>query len=328
MYVSEESGPPMERKSTSPEPAKKSPDKTANQAARVQDTGKPPRDYREAVALESAADKETVDKSHFKRYRRTWILLVLFIVTVAVAFFLYPRRSAVYRPPPFQVKLLASEEIRGLLIYVRKLGANHFDLLINLETNVPELPQSKEYARIYLQLPVPVTRGSCMPPDCRSRLSKSVTSYAERYDVAQFTDTFGRGATTSTSATNFRLVTPVFAWDENGVDIEAQLPSVQLLTAYPHQPIGNPNITVAYDLSGAVYDWTGGPSPSYVIPQDGPQVKATVWKLTSQELLNPMPVNGTDSSTAALDSFRIFLSGALLGIAGGALVGAIQEAIH
>ena len=41
----------------------------------------------------------------------------------------------------------------------------------------------------------------------------------------------------------------------------------------------------------------------------------------------PTPVSGQDNSAVALDNLRIFIAGALVGIAGGAFVGAIQEAI-
>jgi hypothetical protein len=51
------------------------------------------------------------------------------------------------------------------------------------------------------------------------------------------------------------------------------------------------------------------------------------WNLPVTELSNPTPVSGQDNSAIAWDNIRIFVAGALVGIAGGAFVGAIQEAI-
>lgn len=181
-----------------------------------------------------------------------------------------------------------------------------------------------------LHLPAPVTSESCRPSfDCNSHLITNGPYTGSDY-VAYFTNAFKPlpgGGPLWYSATNFVVAAPVFGWNENGLVAEAQLPAVQLLTYYSHQSLGNPDTVVSYSLSGTAYDWAGGPSPSYVLRPPVLPSRATVWQLPVQQLLNPIPVGGTDSSTATWDSLRTFVSGALLGIAGGALVGAIQVAL-
>jgi hypothetical protein len=99
----------------------------------------------------------------------------------------------------------------------------------------------------------------------------------------------------------------------------------------PRQSQINPNVTIAYTLPRG-YDWTGAPTPFYLPdPYWGEPTRPTgalIWQEKASDLANPVPVSGTDNSTASWDSYRIFISGALLGIAGGALVGAVTEVIH
>jgi hypothetical protein len=128
----------------------------------------------------------------------------------------------------------------------------------------------------------------------------------------------------------FTINAPSLVWSENGLNIEAYLPSVQLFKSDsgPSKPFGNPHVSIYYILSDAAYDWTGGPSPQFTraLSSDPSHGVETDWELHKKDLGNPISVNGQDNSAATQDNLLIFVAGALVGIAGGALVGAIQEA--
>ena len=306
----------MEHESTTPVPAKESLDQAPKQVARV---------HRTRI-------KKLLASSIFKRYRKAWILFALFIIIGAIAALIYPSRPAIYRPQPFQIQVRASEKVTYLAVGVGKLSSGLFSLGIFIETTTPKHPQSKVYAQVSLQLPAPVTTESCkLSLGCSSDLVTEGLN-AGQDDVEYSTDAFkpypgGPGGPARSTIAQFVVAAPVFAWNENGLDVEAQLPAVQLLTYYPHQSLSDPTIMVGYRISGTAYDWAGGPAPSYVVRPPLYANSAAVWQLPVQQLVNPIPVSGTDSSTATWDSLLTFASGAFLGIAGGALVGAIQVAL-
>jgi hypothetical protein len=259
--------------------------------------------------------------SFFNRYRPTSILLVLFITVVALAFFVYPRRPVVSQQPPISVHIQTDELVQSISIGVRQLQLGRFSLEIEMGSVTGF--QGKPWFLLVINLPVPVTRQSCERGNC-SVLPESYTPGI--YGVAVDPTIEGSGASTILA-----VDAPVFAWDANSLDIEAELPQVQVVSRNPRQSQINPNVTIAYTLPRG-YDWTGAPTPFYLPdPYWGEPTRPTgalIWQEKASDLANPVPVSGTDNSTASWDSYRIFISGALLGIAGGALVGAVTEVIH
>jgi hypothetical protein len=120
-------------------------------------------------------------------------------------------------------------------------------------------------------------------------------------------------------------------WNTNGLTVEAQLPVLKVFTtpgigaiANPLSLTDNPTTSVSYRVPDAIsYDWSGGPPPNSVSTS-----AVAEWDEPLQSLSVPIAVGGTNSSSASLDSLRTFAAGTLLGVAGGALVGAIQEFTH
>jgi hypothetical protein len=84
---------------------------------------------------------------------------------------------------------------------------------------------------------------------------------------------------------------------------------------------GNTPVYVAYHV-GARYDWTGGPGP-YSNARSWTQ-----WQEPLSAMSSPIGVSGSNNSASQTDTFRIFAAGILLGVAGGALIAAMQEFAH
>jgi hypothetical protein len=331
----------MERDSTAPEPAIESGERDAGQAAEVHDSPAPAKDHHNIfpAASQPTVDEGPIGKFYFKRYRGTWILLSLFVIVISLAFLIYPRRSAIYRPQPFVVQVQADVPVTDIGVSVVKQAPKQFNLGVVVDTVSPDR-QGSVSVTVDATLPSPVTRQSCAAPHCSaSSISNIVASedffageaYYVKDDVTatKFTTT-ADGHADWRSIANLVVDAPAFAWDENGLDVEAQLPEVQL--SDPHESLNGPNVAIAYYLPSG-FDWTGGPSPVYANTFHMPGAYlapggAMVWVQSVKDLPNPIPASGTDNSAAALDSTRTFISGALLGIAGGALVGAIQETTH
>jgi hypothetical protein len=74
--------------------------------------------------------------------------------------------------------------------------------------------------------------------------------------------------------------------------------------------------------NGSAYTWTTGATPDYVNGFDR-------WTATSagalQDTATPTLDSGTDLTVAARNANYQFIAGIVVGIAGGALVGALQE---
>jgi hypothetical protein len=135
---------------------------------------------------------------------------------------------------------------------------------------------------------------------------------------------------------------PTLTWNANGLQVEARLPVISFLPLadligykyYKGPPFApsSPDFRIDYYIPNpAGYDWGGGPEPT-VVPDsylDGKLVPGYAeWTEQLGVLTASISVNGTNNSTAEWDSFRTFAAGALVGVAGGALVGALQEAMH
>lgn len=213
-------------------------------------------------------------------------------------------------------------QVQSIGIQVKRLQPDQFSLTIGTLVNSPGF-QGKVPLLLIIDVPATVTPQSCRPPSCTSILANSLEGIyqVEEKIITQL----------SRSVTKLIVDAPVLAWDANGLDVEAELPEVEVDYTNPRQPQNNPEVGISYTLPPG-YDWTT-PEPyyspeSYILGDPSGATEALIWRETANDLENPVPISGTDNSTASGDSFRTFISGALLGIAGGALVGAIQEATH
>jgi hypothetical protein len=136
----------------------------------------------------------------------------------------------------------------------------------------------------------------------------------------------------------FTVQSADLGWDANGLNVESQIPAFSFtqqvakpgsvrLTSVPGAD--DTHVTVTYGVPNAAgYDWTGGPAPYSAVSSSKYQPVGVTWIEPLSALSVAIPVDATDNSTVSLDNQRLFLAGALLGIGGGALVGAIQELTH
>ena len=108
-----------------------------------------------------------------------------------------------------------------------------------------------------------------------------------------------------------------FGVEYNDVTASAAIPEVV------YDGPGTPLLIVSYQIpSASSYDWSSYPASS--VDKSG-----AVWQ---QALIHGDTVGrvtvGTNYAAQANDDTRTFIAGALLGLAGGALLSAVQEALH
>ena len=132
---------------------------------------------------------------------------------------------------------------------------------------------------------------------------------------------------------DFTIKAPELAWDSNGVNLEAQLPVVTMAQfnsnfVHPIPVAGNTNISIAYDIPNVTgYDWSGGPAPYSTSTIVTAGYLGGIWYERVDGLTEPVPLSATNNSAANTDSIHTFIAGALVGLGGGAVVGAIQEGL-
>jgi hypothetical protein len=118
-------------------------------------------------------------------------------------------------------------------------------------------------------------------------------------------------------------------YDGNATTAYAQLPLVQWqeqgTSATP------PTIGFNYSLPNASsYDWNTGPQPLTVGKRSvtwSPSVAPVSGELTDFQS-DAVAVGGVDDAAQQRQTLMTFVAGALLGVGGGALIGALQEAVH
>jgi hypothetical protein len=274
----------------------------------------------------------------FKRGNVTQWLLAVFLLTMIGAFLLYPRRAPVYRPPPLNitVMLLHGAAVRLVTMDVSPASSNAFTLTLQLSFfGVGSgTTSARPAAKMNISLPAGVIPEPCHGDPGGTAPSGQCSYLSSKYNGGTFS-LVAQARQAQPSPTDYWTATFKLKvrgqgpWNANGLTIEAQLPVLTVLTTpntvatpTPLPLNDNPRTHIAYWVPDAIsYDWSGGLPPNEVSISPA----LVRWDETLQSLAVPIAAGGTNSSSASLDSLRTLAAGTLLGIAGGALVGAIQE---
>ena len=213
----------------------------------------------------SPSDIRPHPKSFFlKRYRATYILTGLFLIMLAAAFFLYPRRASVYRPLPYAIDISASAaRPHRVYVGVDQLRPGLFDLDVSVGVTASKSVSSLGVAIVSISLP-----AGAAPENCKVRTLIAIPrcyylSGNNLEAVSKFVYQFGNWS----ADFNYTIRAPVLGWDANGVNLEAQLPAVtyhqsqaqaQDNKTSPSPAAGDLGVEVTYGVPNALgYDWTG-----------------------------------------------------------------------
>jgi hypothetical protein len=115
---------------------------------------------------------------------------------------------------------------------------------------------------------------------------------------------------------------PRFGFASNGESAVAILPTVA------GTGLGTPTFDVGYNIPKAdKYEWSippqVGSKPDFAYWPEGPANVSN-----SESVVQSTEVTGTDNQAQTQDNHDAFISGILLGVAGGAAIAAIQEGLH
>jgi hypothetical protein len=261
-------------------------------------------------------------------------LLSLFAGTVVGAALLYPHRTAVYRPGPLSVivKLsdadVATAAAASVQMWVKPTATAHvFDMtFVAVYHGTKAAVGAHPVGGVTILLPPEAHAMNCAQTNAGGEhCSKGPGPLNDVTDLIYAT---ALGENDWSATLKFTINSPALVWSSNGLIAEAQLPVVKGFSyqgSVPHAALNaDTPVTVSYELpSASNYDWTGGPPPNTVSSYVG-----AWWTESLQALSTPIAVSGTDTSSASNDTIRTLIAGTFLGIAGAALVAAIQELVH
>lgn len=302
--------------------------------------------------------RSTSRRSHRPRSGTAIVLFVVFLVLLGFSAWLYPRRAVINRPAPFALTMISAVgpeigafDVIPLTIVANPAYSNPSEVNVLVEpvghdvygvhiswTYSPSVcnegqdrvqgeiagcaPMSAPYEVAGSELNVSVPIGATIL-HCHSCLPGRQHLFAEQDSTVRpepaIPDATVLSATTPappvTASWKFEVHDTAFAWAANGLNAEASLPVVNFLN---NGNVGYGDVTVTYRIpGGSRYDWNDGPDPDKL-----------TWSEPVSAATTAIEVAGINNGAASGDTRDVLIVGILLGTAGGALVGAIQEFAH
>jgi len=188
-------------------------------------------------------------------------------------------------------------------------------IFAQLPNNVLNPPAKAAAATAYLQLPAGVSFATC-PRSCDLDPNANAYIWSQPLNFEYMDKDSGSGVAEAT----FPVKDSSFGYAANGTTASAAIPK-----AFYLGPGSAPaQLYASYDNVGApnAYDWSGlqpqSTSASEIIWDESVPSGGTLGEIDQ----------GVNDDAQSQDGYKIFLAGALIGLAGGALLAALQEALH
>ncbi|MBO0771173.1 MAG: hypothetical protein J2P35_06935 [Actinobacteria bacterium] len=240
------------------------------------------------------------------------VLAALGLVLLLIAVGLYPSQSEQPAPAYPLLRVIADFPVQVVEYSTAQLTPATAEIKVTLAlpagTQAPPLGAAK--AQVAMAPPFGVRFTTCPPPGCQHAARGPGEAWIRSLD-------FRPGPESGRASTEFLVRARRFGVSVNGVTAAAALPDVT------YQGPGTPRLVSSFVIpSGSSYDWSSVPeaaaSRAGVVFQDD----ITAGHAPARDAV------GINHAGQAAQNDRTFVAGILLGLAGGALLGAVQEALH
>jgi hypothetical protein len=258
------------------------------------------------------------------------VLLATGLLLGGVAILILPSVGTAWQPGPFTVDIGDPGIALNAVVITVRAGPRPDTYRMTVDAYT--LPGEGEHSQsAYVDLPegaFPIACSGCpLVGDHRSDANIQAISFTLRPVPPCSHHNFAQNCGSSSGYVVIRSPNKAFAFASDGVNALAALPEVDI----PNVRSGT-FVTDGYEIAnGSSYDWSVGAQPERTL--------ASV--VTWDQPLSASAVNGgvgfVAASATALgvnhgaqqsQSFRTFVAGALIGVAAGALVGALQEGLE
>jgi hypothetical protein len=233
------------------------------------------------------------------------ILGTMAVALGVIAWNILPTSVEPAAPVPPQIGIEGSSvPVSGVTYEVRPDGHAR-TVLITVDSNSPTLPKGQTVTLTLQGLP---NKLVALPGEPRSvGMIAGQRFYDLRYEE------FGGDA-----AFSFDVTDPTFGFQVNGVQASVALPGVSIGGG------GSSNLLATYQMPHpGRYDWSSFP-PDSIHPRQG----ISWYEPSAGQTLPSRIAVGIDHAEQSADDRNTFIAGALIGLAGAALIAAIQEALH
>jgi hypothetical protein len=271
----------------------------------------------------------TVDGAHhdnrsrsrllFKKFLRPIVLTVIGVGLFLVAMALYPRQGELPTPSSATVQLSVPKISISTISYrVSQISTSvaRITVQVQLAPHVHHPPAKGPGIVLFLFLPPGMAFKTCPTGFCHFIRGSNVYYWGVTLNFNGVNPVNNGGVANATLFVKAHR----FGYAHNRINAAAAIPGVFLNGARPIAP----ELYVEYNnaTSANRYDWSGLPTDS------ASGTKATwVEPVTSGGAPGRVAV-GVNHANEAIDSNKTFFAGALIGLAGGALLSAVQEALH
>ena len=269
------------------------------------------------------------------------ILLLLAALIIGASLHVRPSRQLVSSPPPYDLQITsnttATIDSAQLDVFPPSDRSDHYLLKVTVWIHSPDAPYGTNFVA---GVSSNVKAIDCHFPNCYEephvQTNPESTGTAEISTITtSYTDKSWTQTSTTSVATDWVAIAKValraerFAFAQNGAELEAGLPNV-----YVNSPLalGDPGtVGISYHVPNATaYDWTGGLQPSNVTGS------VVSWsEALHSATSSPGPtytyaeqVSVVNHNAEGSDQEWTFLIGIALGVAGAALIGAVQESFR
>jgi hypothetical protein len=290
----------------------------------IRDGGQPP----PKIPRPTAPAGTGASASQPAKSRRLWKKILTPIVLALIGGVLVLFAVVLYRSPgdPSTVSFTTLEvkslsEVGKITYHVSQASPSvteiSTEITLPLGTRAPSAEASISDQYFELFLPPGFTFQTCPRSSCR--FVQANDQYVSYLPLKFKTVTSGLPRPTGVATVTFFVRAHGFGYSSNSVTALAAIPQV-----FYFGPGSEPTLTTVYDNAPAAssYDWSAFPP----VASSG---TAAVWDVpvVSGATQGRVAV-GINHANQAKESNETFIAGALLGLAGGALVAAVQEALH
>jgi hypothetical protein len=271
-----------------------------------------------------------------RKHRRNWIrrhpVALLFLASAGfliLAIFVLPTRDPVHHPGPEYMVIQTDHQVSEVQYTVEPTGVGFPEYRVEVWVEVPFEGEwfshdGMEPDNLFIPISEPEVNISCAADDeCSTEILESGSDeLIFRYEL-QWLDHANPQLlpdVTATGTAEFYVTSPTgFGYFTNGVELAGYAP--RLLVQDKDQVFGTPAaLRVVFEIPGAdSFDWTFG---------EGNIVYGAtfIWNISPENAAaSPIAFSATNRALQQTDALRTFVSGAFVGISGGALVGGFQE---
>lgn len=247
-------------------------------------------------------------------YLALMVIGLVFLVG-GILVYVYAAPAELAAPPFTTIQLQSEFPIRGILYSVSEPASSITDIAIFVElpANQPHVPAKAPAARLWLEMPSGINFQKCPADRCSFDRNDNEYVWFQRLDF-KYEDSNRKSGE---AVARFSVKAHSLGYANNDINSSAAIPAV----VFSGPGSAATMLYTRYNVPAAdSYDWSFRPqwATSSQVQWGEPVSSAAEGTVTA----------GTDQANVSKQNYETLLAGALIGLAGGALVAAVQEWLH